>query len=324
MIKRGKWSVWPHSAYHIMHNLNCSDTIDGICTTGETVDECIDRCEKSEDCKAGYHIQLEDQSICAPLRTSIYDNYDFVSRVCPQSEYKEFDDADVTVFMDSSLVQPQTKYIFHRDIVTLKHVQSDKLLSNSTGVLKFDAVGAGLSIRTADDVTTHSSIYSPVMYGDSFFFSIPSTALLSTLDPINRTFEWKIIAGYIVDLSTFKVVPVNKDRLGSRVTLDDEFKLVTNTNSYIGLDDDILYVNSRDTGDTFKFVSYMDGYKCDGSCTSVPIHQSDTRNMYCMDCTSNIDSDQSMTSVSEMVNFDNSFVNVGIFVVLILIILVIR
>lgn len=292
MNTKRDWIIYPNSTYNLIHNLNCTDTIDGICTTGDTLNDCVKRCDDNKDCKAGYYIKKGDESICAPLRTSIYKNYDFVSRVRPQSAYPEFDNSDMSVFLDSDLVSDQTKYIFHRDMITLKHVQSGKMLNGVAGLLKFDDKGSQLSIRTAYDVTTHSSIYSPIIYGNSFFLSIPETALLSQTNYVKNTIEWDIVAGFIIGLNTFTAIPSENSakKIGDKVELTDEFTLKTSTGDYIGVDDDVLVINERDKGDTFKFVSFMNGYKCDGKCSSAPIEYSDTRNRDCYGCKNNRDS----------------------------------
>lgn len=56
-----KW-VKPFSS-----GMSCLDTVDGVCLTDITADECEKYCEDHPFCDTGYHLQYADKTYCAPL-----------------------------------------------------------------------------------------------------------------------------------------------------------------------------------------------------------------------------------------------------------------
>jgi hypothetical protein len=64
--------------------MSCIDTIDGECLRGLSLEECMQRCEDSPYCHAGYHVSFTDRdlsSFCLPLNTISYQNTNFLNSV---------------------------------------------------------------------------------------------------------------------------------------------------------------------------------------------------------------------------------------------------
>ena len=51
---------------------SCRDTIDGFCRENLTLNECINLCDKNQDCSYGYYIQKGKNSFCLPLMENMY------------------------------------------------------------------------------------------------------------------------------------------------------------------------------------------------------------------------------------------------------------
>lgn len=106
--------------------LSCIDTIDGECIRGVSLDECMQRCQDSPYCHAGYHVSFENRdlsSFCLPLNTISYQNTNFLNNVIQPTNATRLS-ADngihVNVFYDEhrypdDLDLTQTPYLFLGD-----------------------------------------------------------------------------------------------------------------------------------------------------------------------------------------------------------------
>ena len=57
----------------LKHPKTCTDTINSMCSSGKSVDECILECDESEKCSFGYHLKYGDNTTkCLPIYTSDY------------------------------------------------------------------------------------------------------------------------------------------------------------------------------------------------------------------------------------------------------------
>lgn len=103
--------------------ISCIDTVDGECPRGLSVDECIQKCEASPYCNAGYHVSFQDlplQSYCVPLNTTFYQNANFLDNVIsPNNKTRLSADngVDVKVFYNPQRFPPDvhivdTPYLF--------------------------------------------------------------------------------------------------------------------------------------------------------------------------------------------------------------------
>lgn len=64
--------------------MSCIDTVDAECPRGVSLQECMDVCEKSPLCNAGYHVSFDHlplESYCVPLNTTMYQNTNFLDSV---------------------------------------------------------------------------------------------------------------------------------------------------------------------------------------------------------------------------------------------------
>jgi len=115
--------------------MSCIDTITGECGRGSTLDECMQQCEHSPFCDAGYHVSFRDlpiSSYCVPLNTSIYKNTNFLNNlITPENSTRLSRDngIDLTVFYNPKRFPSDvdlTKYIFHGDTCFLAQKSSDE------------------------------------------------------------------------------------------------------------------------------------------------------------------------------------------------------
>jgi len=85
---KNKWMVWPETTLDSIIISDCNDTINGICLSGKTINQCIDECK--EGCSAGYQIEFENGStLCAPLLTNNRPHLNPVHRLRKKEIYPE-------------------------------------------------------------------------------------------------------------------------------------------------------------------------------------------------------------------------------------------
>ena len=118
-----EWLVWPNSAIDNMdyNRVDCEDTIDGVCYYNIPIEECID---KSTD-GFGYHVRFKNgNSLCAPLRTSIYSDINVVYKLVNQKAHSELNDVSVSTFVNKKKYEfppLRSDIFFYFDIFLLKN-----------------------------------------------------------------------------------------------------------------------------------------------------------------------------------------------------------
>ena len=70
-IYKDNWLKFDKTVLYPLEYNDCNDTIEGVCYNNLSLDDCINKCENSNDCDALYNIKIDDTNICVPIRTSI-------------------------------------------------------------------------------------------------------------------------------------------------------------------------------------------------------------------------------------------------------------
>lgn len=293
-VYKDKWMIWSNSVLDIIKIADCDDTINGICLSGKTVQECIDQC--IGDCGAGYHIQLEDDtSICVPIRTAIHPHLNPVYRLRNQSIYPELDHVKVSTFVNTDFFPfpPNlANVVFVRDIITMKDAVNGNTIGKKDTEIKNKEL-IYMDYGQDNNITlllTHISAgqvsqYIPVRYGDFLQISVPATSLMAQVNENSKSLEWDMNVGLFHGADTsFRIMPIDNTKiLGDIVTFDDTFAILYANNSvvvlnpkhnYLELVNDNLQdvLKNKNFVSTFQFISKMKGYYCEGKeCKSVPI-----------------------------------------------------
>lgn len=291
---KNKWLVWPETVLDFMQLSDCDDDIEGICLTGKSVKECIDSCSKG--CGAGYHILFHDtgSTVCVRLKTSNQPNMNPAFRLRRQSFYPELNDVTVSTYINTDFFPfpPElANAVFYQDILSLEEVTTGLKVGEENTEIDvrspiFMSKGGSDNINLLPAQMSMAQIvqYQPVLYGDAIQFSVPGTSLLAR-ESVNSPgmLEWVATTGmfYGNDLS-FRIMPSDASKkVGDIVTYDDIFIIQYNNISVVVVSDrnflEIVHDNlndvSRNNGkSSFKFVSKMSGYYCDGkTCKKIPI-----------------------------------------------------
>ena len=291
---KNKWLVWPETVLDIITISDCNDTVNGICLSGKTIEECIDECKGS--CGAGYHIQFENGStLCAPILTNInYQNP--IHRLRRKSIYPELNNVKISTFVNVDYFPfppEEANVVFFEDLVTI----SDSVTGMSIGTENKENSGNRIklvkegknNVQITQAQISRSQIANsmPLRYGDAFQIAIPATSLLISVSQKNNL-VWESLPNIFIfstDESTFNLVPVDSTKhYGDIVTYGDNFAIsnlsrssfvVLNTHdSDLQLKYDNLekILNNKIFICTFTITSKMLGYYCDGrKCKPVPI-----------------------------------------------------
>ena len=238
-LYKDKWLVWPHTVMNDIDIVDCNDTIQGICTKGKTLYECIDSCKG--DCAAGYHVQYKNgESVCVPVRTNIHPRLNPVFRLRDQAIYPQLSDVEVNTFVNEEVYPfppDAANVVFYRDILTIKNAKTDDALDTQTDDQGFQGFiymnkkdGDNIQILPASNTTSQEIQYRPVHFGDPIHFSIPATSLVARVSTEHPDrLVWDITTGmFRGDDYSFSIVPVSGEehKMGNAITYDDEFMIV--------------------------------------------------------------------------------------------------
>ena len=291
--------IWPNTAIDNMdkNRVGCSDTIEGVCNSNLTVQECID---KSTD-GFGYHVQFKNgNSICVPLRTSEYPDINVVYKLVNQNNHDKLKNVSVSTFIDTKkYIFPPLKsdILFYFDVFLLKNnetrlILSDKDLNDNTiDFLPNNDHNINIQIIPKYTFIKQLENYTKILYDTEFNIIIEGTSLFLSFDNINNKFIWKYST---VDEITafFKIIPLDskgkyyKDKLNNSIDYKDTFTIIydniiiltlTSDNILSGEYNDISKLVDRDNvniKNTFSIISKMGGYYCKGNtCTPISLEK---------------------------------------------------
>jgi len=289
-LYKHKWLIWTDTVFEFLNISDCNDTINGICLSGKTVEQCIDECHSGSS--AGYHIQFQDgSSICVPIITDMHPTLNPVHRLRNQSIYSPaLDHVKVTTFVDTDVFPfppEEANVVFYGDILVLKDIENGYTIGTEYAEIK----GQGriymgkekddnIQILPAQKYAPQLLKYQPVLYGDTIHFSVPGTSLIAGDSmTIENALIWELSTGvFHGDDMAFRILPISgKKRIGNVITYDDTFIVQYTDSSIVAVNPQynylqLMYNISPDYHHEFQFISKMTGYYCDGTkCKSVPI-----------------------------------------------------
>lgn len=286
------WLIWPKVILDFIDVVGCSDTIDGMCTVGKTVQECIDSCVRG--CGAGYHVQFDNgNSICVPILTSIHPNLNPSYRLSRQEKYPNLEHVTITTFINVDQYPFPPNHgnsVFVKDILTIS--QYDKpnetvgTMDSSSGIYMADnnTHDDNIQLILAEKTVENFSYYVPLEYGDRVMLVIPGTSMIATVDNHDNYIFWKFqntVSG--LPNSIFKITCVNPEKKdGDIVSYGDPIILSYHSDSNFVVKDPkysaltVKYENINNirtnSNAIFTFSSKMVGFYCqDNECKSVPI-----------------------------------------------------
>lgn len=283
-----EWLVWPNSAIDNMdyNRVDCEDTINGVCYYNIPIEECID---KSTD-GFGYHVQFKNgNSLCAPLRTSIYSDINVVYKLVNQKVHSELNDVSVSTFVNTKKYEfppLRSDIFFYFDIFLLKNSETGLILSDkdlNDNRIDFSTENnnnINIQIIPKYIAVKNLTSYRNVLYGTDFSIIIEGTSLFLTFDNLTDNFKW--IQSSVDEIKAFfKIMPLKMDgtydetKLNNPVGYNDEFTIFYSDIIVLKLNSDnilsgeynsikkMIERNDMSVKSTFSAISKMTGYYCD-------------------------------------------------------------
>ena len=283
-----EWLVWPNSAIDNMdyNRVDCADTIDGVCYYNIPIQECIDNSKDG----FGYYVEFKNgNSLCAPLRTSIYSDINVVYKLVNQVVHSELNNVSISTFVNTKKYEfppLRSDIFFYFDIFLLKNCESGLILSdkdlrdNRIDFLTENDNNINIQIIPKYIAVKNLSNYRNVMYGTDFSIIIEGTSLFLTFDNLTDNFKW--IQSSVDEMNVFfKIMPLKMDgtydvsKLNKPIGYRDEFTIFYSDIIVLKLNSDNILSgeynniqkmterNDTSIKSTFTVISKMTGYYCD-------------------------------------------------------------
>lgn len=281
---KNKWLVWPETIFDSIETIDCDSTLNGICLSGQTLEQCIEECKNG--CAHGYHIQFENgQSICAPIQKSNYKHKNLVHRLRNKSIYNPIlNNVKVSSFINTDIFPfppDQANIVFYTDILSLKDYKTGYTVGTKDNTIKVrDKIyldkdkDKDHNIQILPSKISDSKVvkYQPICYGDNIQILIPSTTLFAR-ESNSNSLMWESSSGmFHGDDMSFRILPIGNERkIGDILTYDDIFKIQYTDGSLVIVNPNYNYLELKyiqPKNETynykFQFISKMIGYYCDG------------------------------------------------------------
>ena len=213
--KYKEWLTWPNTAIDNMNynRVGCADTINGVCYNNTTVKECID---KSTD-GFGYHVQFKNgNSICVPLRTSLYPSLNVIYKLRNQEIHPELNNVSISTFINTdkyNFPPLQSDIFFYLDIFQLRNEES-KLFLSSTNLnnnyiefLPESEYNLNIQIIPVNAFAPQIANYEKILYNEEFSIIITGTSLFLAFDNLTGNFKW-VESNIKNNNNYFKIIPL--------------------------------------------------------------------------------------------------------------------
>lgn len=282
--------------------MDCNDTVDGICYTKKSFDECVNICTDSKNCAIGHYIKTPKHNYCIPLKTDIFPDLNYAHRLKNKNIYPELKNSTTTVFINNSKFSyppNEANTIFTYDKMTFKcndlfmgggSINNDKpdtMFRNSVSAIHIQPIPYGI-------VDSHIIRYLPIRYNSMVYFRIVDTSFILTKNDETNIFEWQFkLLNNEETYDTFKIIPLHNEKYifdidKTKVNYKTKFNLIYNNFENCYIDNLGNFKTSSDSFDKlevngnkviFEFIPKDIAYYCDnGKCKSIMLEKTDANN----------------------------------------------
>lgn len=282
---KDKWLIWPKTVLEGIQDVDCDDTVNGYCTIGKTIEECIDSCTH-QNCNIGYYAKFNNgKTVCAPLYTARNPDTDQIYRLRNKdATYPELRDVDVSTFANTNVYPfppEKANVLFYQDLISLTCIASGEsvIVGEDQTPIFVEKTNVNTNLQFTSPIAYgKTEKFNQIRYGQPFCIVIPGTSLIAT--GLNVSMRWR--STYPGKMLAFSLLPVDK-KIGDIVTYSDNFLIQYTDLSFVHVENGMLrlkyiaYEDVRHNPDfIFKATSKMLGYYCDKNvCKSVPIRDMD-------------------------------------------------
>jgi len=264
----------------------CNDTVEGVCTTGKTLEECIN--SGGGDSQSGYYISFNNgQSICAPIRTTIHTDENPIYRLKNKNEFPDLANVNSTVFINTNAYPfppDEANAVFYMDLVKINVIGTNLRLDNeqltANTLLSFSSNQFDrIQLIPTGNFSGIISQYVPICYGDKFLIISPGTSLVAYNDPKDKKLKWVIAGPNLEDENyVFSFLSNTQGEKGKKIAYKSQLK-ISNGNVVVGVDKTTktLVADNKNAYKLFSLTSDMRGSYCDGkTCKEIAINDTIT------------------------------------------------
>ena len=299
------WLLFDDTVFTTIQGPACSNTIEGVCYYTESLEQCIDKCEKDNNCNHGYYLSSSNNNICVPVYTPNFINktnfsYELVNiKNFPSIDYK------ATAFLNTeinSFPPKNPSNVFYDDVVKLE--VNGKVLSleeDSKNITISDDKSKHINFRVSQIIINTDFAQSSLNYNSKYLLIIDKNNLTIGIDNLaedlagqNITTEptENTVRGALEQM--YEIIPVDIKKIGNPVNYFEQFYLKINTNKttyyytigsankYImAKEDGLLYMTDNiQEANLFKFLPFEEVYKCENNnCITTELKE-DSKNIY--------------------------------------------
>ena len=281
-IYKDNWLKFDKTVLYPLEYNDCNDTIEGVCYNNLSLDDCIKKCENSNDCDALYNIKIDDTNICVPIRTSIINDVNPSYRLKNQNIYNFDNNVDIT-FLQNKEKYPYPVYksrqILYNNLLSLSlyYKKDYSLTFDKSDVFMDTKKITNMVILPNKSRNNTFTKFKTVKYGDLLSFHIPNTTLVLTRKYDNKLhFEIKTTDNISVENTelksniTYILEPIDKNKKNDIINWFEPFIIKTigngictinKKNELLILDESIERFNKEKI--YFMFVPQFTGYYCE-------------------------------------------------------------
>lgn len=284
-ILKNNWYIFPDTTLEDLTINDCFNTTSGKCEKTDTLSQCIDLCEKDENCISGYFIETPDKkNICVPIHNTSQDYESYVKlvhNIRNKNIFPILKNMKSYVFTTTEYKYPPAniKNLLYIDNVTIENVYTKKSIAldpNNNSIIMSDKE---VYVRILPWETDKNLIL--VKNGDNVIIVIPNTTYV--LRTANNILKWTTsILSNNTDDSKLKIFSSDKNKkLGDFLTYDDTVYFTHNNNPIVyDTETNSLVIQSMSIENTiasnkniyFKLNPKVVGYYCNkNTCTPIEL-----------------------------------------------------
>lgn len=290
------WYIFPDAILDNLDLSDCNDTVNGVCTHTETLQDCINLCQQAgQQCQGGYMIEAKDKNYCVPLLNYQDESLSPYYRYRNKNIYPQLRNVHTYMFNRTAAPFPPDipNVIFYTDNFVLKNVERNVHIghtddeTSSQDVIFTPQEAIHVQLLPGQTGRNYIEHYVTVRNGDSVVINIPKTTFVLRPKDNNKDVGWLMRASLInAPENTFVIHHTDPTvPIGTPLTYSDQFYFTYQNHPLIfdyehsqllvepiSLDNAI----AKKLAMTFEFVPKVEVYYCDnGNCKSISLDKTD-------------------------------------------------
>ena len=252
---------------------SCYDTVESKCYFNKSLEECVKICDDHPDCGAGFHITSNKESICAPLKTSLFPDSN------PAYKIVMGDNANLkyTSFINSKNFEfppDDAGAVYFGDVLQLKCEDNQTFLSTTDRdePINFEAGSITRISFLNPNMFFNVPFLDRVNYGDPVIIvQDKSSLIIQEDDQGTDALKWLLrLTTTFEENQAFFLVNANGKNIGDPVVYGDNFYIYRSAKmSGVVLDKNNNLINYGPGPEEGKYKGYMTTFSLQ---RSSPIH----------------------------------------------------